>query len=564
MDIEIKKDKENLVELLNFTDIKKNIILNSLCSSNIFYKPIDISDDIFKDTEIDKWISNLPVLEGSKVLIKNIIRNPINNLDILKKRQLSYTDYDLDFSLLKEYEDDILWLYNLNDNFKTNSLVYSLFPSGYLISYINNLDIILEIYHIYKIYFTPINIIIYPLVSLFAPLYYIKKYLKFNISIKTYFTLLYNFIKLLFSNSGGIKIFILKVITISFYLFLFVYNIYQILEYSYLLYNTRDKLYNRLNNLISFLNESRYILNKINITYIQQFINIKPYDINLKLNNTMSSIYKLWKDKSMKNYISNILLSIYTVDIINSINKLKNRRNWCLTDYNAFHIKLWNMKNPLLSSEQIGNPIDLSKNIIITGPNAAGKTTYVKSILSNIILSQTFGIANAIKAHVKPYDNILSLMRIEDILGCKSYFEAEAEYCNTMMKNALYLSENNMNGLYLMDEPMHSTPPTEGISTAFAVAEYIGNLKGIDIILTTHFHKLTLLEDIYPDKFINLCVNAIPNTYNDGFIFPYNINRGYSYQSIAIELLNSKHFPHSVIQSAINMKNKLYTEINSR
>jgi DNA mismatch repair protein MutS len=236
------------------------------------------------------------------------------------------------------------------------------------------------------------------------------------------------------------------------------------------------------------------------------------------------------------------------------------KHDWSLCNYSKDNTKIWNMKNPVLSSAQVSNPVNLSKNIIMTGPNAAGKTTYVKSILSNIILAQTFGVVNALKADICLYDNIISFMRITDVLGSKSYFEAEAEYCMRMMQKAKYLSDNNLKGLFLMDEPMHSTPPTEGMSTAYAVAEYIGKLKGTTVILTTHFHKLVLLETEYPQYFVNLSVEAYKQA--DGtFNFPYKIKKGHSYQCIAIELLLSKEFPKEVITSAINMKNKICSEL---
>jgi DNA mismatch repair ATPase MutS len=210
------------------------------------------------------------------------------------------------------------------------------------------------------------------------------------------------------------------------------------------------------------------------------------------------------------------------------------------------------MKNPVLSTTQVSNPVDLNKNIIITGPNAAGKTTYVKSILSNIILSQTFGIIYGNKSSMQLYDCIYSFMRITDELGKKSYFEAEAELCLEMINKSNEMIKLNKKGLFLMDEPMHSTPPTEGMATAYAVAENIGLKPNINIIITTHFYKLTNLEKKYPDKFINLSVEAIEN--NNNFIFPYKIKKGSSCQCIAIELLADKKFPLSVINSAKNIK----------
>jgi DNA mismatch repair ATPase MutS len=258
-------------------------------------------------------------------------------------------------------------------------------------------------------------------------------------------------------------------------------------------------------------------------------------------------------------------VAVYTADIINSISNLLKKSkddDWSLVSYvngQDKSTKIWNMKNPILSQVQKANPLNLARNIIVTGPNAAGKTTYVKSILSNVILTQTFGIANGLNAESILYDTIASFMRISDVLGSKSYFEAEAEYCKKMMQNAKLLSDTGKRGLFLMDEPMHSTPPTEGMATAFAVAEYIGKLPGATIILTTHFHKLVLLEKAYPEHFINLSFDAIPKT--SGFEFPYAIKRGHSYQCIAIELLSAKEFPEQVIKSAINMKNKICEEI---
>jgi DNA mismatch repair protein MutS len=220
------------------------------------------------------------------------------------------------------------------------------------------------------------------------------------------------------------------------------------------------------------------------------------------------------------------------------------------------------MKNPLLLEDQITNPVSIEKNIIITGPNAGGKTTYVKSILSNIILAQTIGITYCSKSEITIYDCIYSFMRINDVLGSKSYFEAETEYCSKMIKIAKDLNDNNKKGLLIMDEPMHSTPPIEGMSTAYAVAKYIGDLQNIKLIITTHYHKLIDLEIDYPDKFINLSVNAeiLPN---NKFNFTYKIHKGYSKQCIALELLEKQKFPLDVIESAIKMKNKLCEEVYS-
>lgn len=556
-----EEEKKELFDLLELSDIQKKNIITNIIKKNGLLSSIEVSDDVYKDTKIDVWAESLPVLEGGKILINMLIKNPSDNIELLQARQKTYANYNFDFYTLKSLEEDILWVYKLNNEIKQNNLINILFPSSFILSFINNFQYILEMYHVYKIYMVPLNTIVYPIISLLSPWYYFNKYLKFNISLKTYIDILYKFLKFLFTFSANIKISLVRIIMIIAYLFLFIYNIYQTLEYSYMLYEIRKTLLTKIVNLNKFLNEADKILKSVPADIIKPFIDIVDTTC-IKLNNNAACIYKLWKDDSIKDNISIILLKIYIIDIINSISKLKNRKSWCVVNYTD-NTKLWNMKNPILTAKQNANPISLSKNIIVTGPNAAGKTTYVKSILSNIILSQTFGISYAYKADMKIYNTIISFMRITDILGSKSYFEVEAEYCSRMMKTAKYISENNKNGLFIMDEPMHSTPPTEGMSTAFAVAEYIGKMKSSNIILTTHFHKLTYLEELYPDNFINLSVEAIQQQ-NGSFYFPYSIKRGHSFQCIAIELLSSKMFPKTVIDSAINMKNKIYSEINSR
>ena len=131
-ELEIK----NLNELLNFDDTKKKYIINKLLDSHndIFIdneNKIDISDDVYKDTGIDKWISKLPELDGSKELINKLIHNPISNLNKLVDRQQSILkDYDvISFKILKDYEDDILWIYKLNDEISKDNAINILFPS---------------------------------------------------------------------------------------------------------------------------------------------------------------------------------------------------------------------------------------------------------------------------------------------------------------------------------------------------------------------------------------------------------------------------------------------------
>ena len=103
---------------------------------------------------------------------------------------------------------------------------------------------------------------------------------------------------------------------------------------------------------------------------------------------------------------------------------------------------------------------------------------------------------------------------------------------------------------------MHSTPPIEGMSVAYAIAKYLGKLKGITTIITTHFHNMINLAK--NDNYYNICVNAKKNL--DKYEFDYKIYKGFSKETIAIELLKKQKFNDEIINSAIEIKNKLCNE----
>jgi DNA mismatch repair ATPase MutS len=320
----------------------------------------------------------------------------------------------------------------------------------------------------------------------------------------------------------------------------------------------RDKLLAKMKGLVDFIKTSIIIIKSCNNLWIPYYL----YEINKnlhldeleKLNYDLSTIFKLWMNENLKEKILIILKIIYTLDAINVITKLKKNKYWCLPNYSN-ETKILAIRNPILNIQQ-PNPVSLEKNIIITGVNAGGKTTYVKSIASNIILSQSLGIINALKGDIIIYDALISIMRIKDEVGISSYFEAETSYCNKMIEIADEISKKGKRGVFILDEPMHSTPPLEAISVAYSITKYLGNLKGIRLIITTHFHKLIELEK--NNNFINLSVSA--TKINEKYVFDYKIKKGGSKQTIAIELLEKHKLKEEIINSAIEIKNKLYLD----
>jgi len=558
----------DIKELDNFLEISEsnlNLILLSLLSKIDIKNKIKTSESIYTDTNIDEWIKKLTITRGGSIVIEKIIKNPINNKELLLKRQ--ETKFEIpkyQVEILKSTEKDLLWIMNLKQEIEEDMSINLLFPTTCIINKMNNYRTFVDIYHLYKIIFMPLTSLIYPLSIIITPYYYLNKYMHLKLPFLKYLNILYQFLKILFKSSGNIRKDLMKIISILIYIFIYIYSIYQTFLISYIIYKTREKLLIKIKGLVDFIKtsiilikRSNNIWNSYNIYNLENNEVIEAIKKLEEIKYDISTIYKLWKEPKFKSSIIILLKIIYILDIINTITTLKINKYWNNVKYTIKNSKIWGLRNPLLNDKQISNPVNLNKNIIITGVNAGGKTTYVKSIASNIILSQTFGIINGIKGELIIYDAIISFMRVKDEIGIKSYFEAETECCSNIIKIAEEINKNKKKGLFILDEPMHSTPPIEGMSVAYAIAKYLGKLEGISIIITTHFHNLIKLEE-EENKFINISVNALKK--ENKFIFDYKINKGSSKQTIAIELLEKQKFNDEIINSAIEIKNKLCNE----
>lgn len=523
---------------------------------------IDISDDVYKDTLINDWMGSNVILDTSIPIMKNIIQKPISDINELQIRQNAIHMLDVSDALqyIRVTEDDVCWglsLQTRSSEDSDNVMMSMLFPSDFYNSWISYINPILELYHGYKIYTLPIISILNPISIILAPYFYLTKTMHLSLTIKKYLKLLWDILKTAMNTmNGDIKLVLTKWITIGIYISIYLYSIYQTFDISVSLHNFRELLLKRISGIAAFTKAAHTIINSTTYSNWQPFCT-SLYDPTFELEGNLTDAYCLWTNAwNYKTRLQNLLDCICAIDISNTISRLYRSRDWCAVQYTQEDtFKLLDMKNPLLNDRQIGNPAYLSKNIIITGPNAAGKTTYVKSIVLNAVLAQTIGIAMAKRAIIKPFDTIATFMRVHDIVGKRSFYEAEAEYCKTMLDKAAELSDRHI--LFVMDEPMHSTPPTEGFATAYAVCQHLGTrYKNCKLIITTHYHNMVHLQRDYPHDFINLSVEAIQLP-NNKFKFPYKIHNKYSFQCIAIELLEDKIFPSEVINTAIAIKNRL-------
>jgi len=211
------------------------------------------------------------------------------------------------------------------------------------------------------------------------------------------------------------------------------------------------------------------------------------------------------------------------------------------------------MTYPHIPTDQaISNDITLDKNILITGPNAAGKTTILKTIMINLLLCQQFGCGYFKHAKLQPYDILSSCINIPDTSGRDSLFQAEASRCKWILDEVT--KHKNKRQFYIFDELFSGTNPYEAIGAATAYLKYLNVHKNVSFVLTTHFLDLCRFLDT-TTNITNIQMQVKNN--NNTFEYSYKIVEGISTIKGGIQILHELKYPLSIIEDSSTIISKL-------
>lgn len=200
----------------------------------------------------------------------------------------------------------------------------------------------------------------------------------------------------------------------------------------------------------------------------------------------------------------------------------------------------------LKNSNPIKNTIKFKKNMIITGPNASGKTTILKSTLINILFSQQFGCGFYESASIKPFSHIHCYLNIPDTSGRDSLFQAEARRCKEILDAvSSYPKEAH---LCVFDELYSGTNPEEAQQSATSFMKYITKYKNVSCLLTTHFIKVCRkLEK--SNSIINY--KMLTEKVNNDLIYKYILKKGISDVKGGLIVLKQMNYPKEIIEGNI-------------
>jgi DNA mismatch repair protein MutS len=204
----------------------------------------------------------------------------------------------------------------------------------------------------------------------------------------------------------------------------------------------------------------------------------------------------------------------------------------------------------VLDQPFVPNDVDLSETrrmLVITGPNMGGKSTYMRQIALITLLAYIGSYVPAQAALIGPIDRIFTRIgAADDLAGGRSTFMVE------MTETANILHNATAHSLVLMDEVGRGTSTFDGLSLAWASAEYLAHKLQALTLFATHYFELTALAEKISTVH-NVHLDA--TEHGDKIIFLHTVNPGPANQSYGIQVAQLAGVPLSVIQQA---KNKLH------
>jgi len=258
------------------------------------------------------------------------------------------------------------------------------------------------------------------------------------------------------------------------------------------------------------------------------------YDISM-FNYNMKSISKKFDDiLYVVGFIGKLDAAIAVLSYRASIAK------WCEPRYvngDAAEISATALYHPLIK-DAVPNDFVLRDRAVITGANASGKSTFMKSLAINCILAQTINTCSASEFSMKPVTVITCMALRDDVISGESYYLREAKY----IKRMLDIISKNEDVLIVIDEILKGTNTKERIAASKAIMHYVSEYNCFAVV-ATHDNILAENEKYSPYYFSS-------KVSDEEFFFDYKINKGICDKSNAIDLLAFLGYPEIIVKEA--------------
>ena len=280
----------------------------------------------------------------------------------------------------------------------------------------------------------------------------------------------------------------------------------------------------------------------------EKIINLE-YDLFMKIRETIKRyIHPLQKT-------ANVIAEVDMLQAFSTVSDMYNFVRPTITDNHS--VKIIASRHPVIEEvmahedkKYVSNDIIMDEDtsiLLITGPNMAGKSTYMRQFAITVIMAQIGCFVPAKSCSMPIFDKIFTRIGAsDDLVSGESTFMVEMKEANLALENA------TKNSLILFDELGRGTATYDGMSLAQAILEYIHDKIGAKTMFSTHYHELTDLSNSLK-HLQNVHVSAVEE---DGKLtFLHKIKLGAVDKSYGLNVASLAHLPESLIKRAEEILN---------
>ena len=290
----------------------------------------------------------------------------------------------------------------------------------------------------------------------------------------------------------------------------------------------------------------------------EMLLSIKPFEMNMEEAFQLGLLYKtFYTIYSNKTIHTSLYYALGYQGYMSILNELYKNVELKLLSNATFYkkskkdkkVKFKNIVYPVLVKEttNVPNDITLDKNMILTGVNASGKTTMLKSVFINIILSQQMGIGSFSSFSFQPYDYLHCYINIIDTSDRYSLFQSECKKCQEIIQS---IQENpNKKHFCVFDEIFSGTTPDEAIKCGYGFLTFLNSNPNIKFILTTHF--MDLCKQLENDNTSNY--KMVSTIQDKTLLHTYKLEKGMNDIQGSVEILRQLKFPEEVISTICSL-----------
>lgn len=238
-----------------------------------------------------------------------------------------------------------------------------------------------------------------------------------------------------------------------------------------------------------------------------------------------------------KNYLIHLYRAIGTVEVVHSVLNCTALRPVEWVESITPFCRMEGAVDGLLEPEK-RVPFSLvlgpsnGHHVVVTGPNRGGKSTFLRSVLSNLMLAQSWGVAFAERCVLTPVEWVISSLRLEDRPGQQSLFEREVSVAGEILRRA---RTNKGRGWVIIDELFHTTNPPDAATASQIFLRQLWETESTSSLISTH---LFAHAETAPNNVQRLCVASEEDLEQNGkILYSYEVTQGINTMSSVRELL---------------------------